>query len=172
MSSNRPRLVLIGPPASGKSRIGKAVASLLGEPFTDTDKLIVSQHGPIPEIFSTHGEPWFRLREREAVVTSLTQPGVLSLGGGSIINPDTRADLKSLPVVLLDISEEAVAHRVTDSPKRPLLTGVESWKKLVAERTPWYEECATIRFDVSHRQAEDVAAEIVTWLRGVESSEH
>lgn len=157
-------MVFIGPPASGKSKIGREVARILELPFVDTDKVVVAEHGEIPEIFATRGEPWFREREREAVEKALREPGVVSLGGGAVVNADTREQLVDLPVVLLEISEEAVAPRVTDSPKRPLLNGLDSWRALVDARRDWYDECATHRVDVSHRHYDEVAAEIVEWL--------
>lgn len=169
MSADRPRLVLIGPPASGKTKIGRAIAKLLGETFVDTDHRIVERYGPIPDIFAHEGEPWFREKEREEVVRALSGPGVVSLGGGAIINEDTREDLAQLPVALFVISADAVAHRVTDSPKRPLLVGgVDAWSALVEARMPWYQECATQEFDVSHRPVDAVAAEVVSWLEGEE----
>lgn len=168
--SSSPRIVLIGPPASGKTKIGRELSRTLGEPFVDTDSLITQRWGPIPEIFAEHGEPWFREKEAEVIEQALTEPGVLSLGGGAVITESTRVALRGHPVALLMISEEAVSHRVADSTKRPLLTdGVESWKRLVEGRMPWYRECAEVEVDVSHRQPADVASELVSWLDTRES---
>ena len=163
--TSSPRVVLIGPPASGKSKIGRAIARQLGEEFVDTDSIITKRYGPIPEIFANQGEAWFREREAEVVRDCVEQPGVLSLGGGAVITESTRSALKNLPVVLFLISEDAVAHRVTNSDKRPLLSGgLESWKKLVEARMPWYRECAQYEVEVSHRPVEEVAAQVVSWL--------
>ena len=168
--SSSPRIVLIGPPASGKTKIGRELSRTLGEPFVDTDSLITQRWGPIPEIFAEHGEAWFREKEAEVIEQALTEPGVLSLGGGAVITESTRVALRGHPVALLMISEEAVSHRVADSAKRPLLTdGVESWKRLVEARMPWYRECAEVEVDVSHRQPADVASELVSWLDTRES---
>lgn len=168
--SSSPRIVLIGPPASGKTKIGRELSRTLGEPFVDTDSLITQRWGPIPEIFAEHGEAWFREKEAEVIEQALTEPGVLSLGGGAVITESTRVALRGHPVALLMISEEAVSHRVADSTKRPLLTdGVESWKRLVEARMPWYRECAEVEVDVSHRQPADVASELVSWLETRES---
>lgn len=168
--SSSPRIVLIGPPASGKTKIGREVSRTLGEPFVDTDSLITQRWGPIPEIFAEHGEAWFREKEAEVIEQALTEPGVLSLGGGAVITESTRVALRGHPVALLMISEEAVSHRVADSLKRPLLTnGVESWKSLVEARMLWYRECAEVEVDVSHRQPADVASELVSWLETRES---
>ena len=164
MVDHTPPLVLIGPPASGKTKIGKRVARLLGVGHLDTDRVIAAAHGPIPEIFQTLGEPAFRALEREAVAQALTTEQVVSLGGGAVVDPDTRATLRHHTVVGLTISEDAVAHRL-DNDKRPLLiNGVTDWVALVEKRQPLYDEVTTWSVDVSHRLADEVAQEIVSWL--------
>jgi shikimate kinase len=163
MPDQKPPVVLIGPPASGKTKIGKRVATLLGVPHLDTDLVIVAERGPIPEIFETLGEEKFRTLERQAVVDALGTPSVVSLGGGAVTHPDTRADLQDHIVVGLIISEDAVAHRL-DNHKRPLLRGgLSDWVALVAKRQALYDEVTTWSVDVSHRSADEVAQEIVSW---------
>jgi shikimate kinase len=161
----RPTGVLIGPPAAGKSRIGKRVAKLLGEPFTDTDSRIVAGHGAIADIFAQHGEPYFRALEREAVHTALAGTGIVSLGGGAVLDSDTQSELRDLPVVLLTATADSVAKRIRGG-KRPLLAsgGIEAWERLVAERMPIYEALATRSWDTSSRPVEQLAAEIAEWL--------
>ncbi|MDO8338165.1 MAG: shikimate kinase, partial [Microcella sp.] len=87
-ASRGPVVVLIGPPAAGKSRVGKRVARILDLPVIDTDKVIAAEHGPIPEIFAAHGEPHFRALERAAVVDALRERAVVSLGGGAVLDAD------------------------------------------------------------------------------------
>lgn len=165
MVGSRPQVVLIGPPASGKTKIGKIVARELVLPFLDTDQIVAGRHGAIPEIFRTHGEQWFRAREEEAVLASLGGSGVLSLGGGAVTTPSVAQALGDHRVVWLDISAEAVAPRLNND-KRPLLAaGLEDWKELVALREPLYRAVATHRIDVSHRPIEDVASDIVAWVK-------
>lgn len=160
-----PLAVLIGPPAAGKTRLGKRVARILSVPFLDTDALIEAEHGPIPEIFAEHGEAAFRRWEAEAVASALCRPAVVALGGGAVMTPATAEALQSLPVVLLTISPEAVASRL-DNGKRPLLTGgIDRWTELVATRTPVYESLATVRWDTSRRPLSQIAEEIATWVR-------
>jgi shikimate kinase len=164
MADGRPLLVLIGPPAAGKTRLGKRVAKLLGAPFVDTDKRIVARHGLISTIFSEHGEDHFRSLERAEVVAALTETAVVSLGGGAVLHPDTQADLADLRVVLLTVSPEAVAARITDG-KRPLVAGIDSWLALVEARTPVYDRLATRTFDTSHRPLDAIAFEIAAWIQ-------
>ena len=164
VSPTRPRVVLIGPPASGKTKIGRILAKRLGEPFLDTDTILRTRYGPIPDVFRDQGEAWFRGREAEVVAECLSGPGVLSLGGGAIITASTRDALAGHNVVGLVISDDAVAARL-DNTKRPLLVhGLDSWKALVASRQHWYDEVAQNTVDVSHRAIEDVAEEIAQWL--------
>ena len=157
-------LVLIGPPAAGKSRIGTRVARLLGEPFLDTDSLIVGENGPIPEIFARHGEPHFRSLEREQVVAALAAGGVVSFGGGTVLDPDTRHDLEGLPVVLLTVQPHAVLGRL-GSGKRPLVPDIESWIAVFEARRDLYDRLAGFTVDTSDRPADTIAEEIARWAR-------
>lgn len=159
-----PIVVFIGAPASGKSKIAKRVAALLDIPRIDTDKTVVAQHGPIADIFDTEGEAVFRRYERVAVIDALQHNAIVSLGGGAVLDPATREDLKSVPVVLLTVSEEAVSSRISD-PKRPLLRdGIDAWKKLVATRMPIYSELAWNTFDTSADNLDKIAEDIVSWI--------
>jgi shikimate kinase len=156
-------LVLIGPPGSGKTRLGKRVARILGVPFIDTDRVIVASHGPVAEIFAEHGEPYFRELEREAVAQALASDAVISLGGGAVLNLDTQADLGQHLVALITVSAEAVASRITDS-KRPLLSGgIDSWVALYESRRELYERLGDRAWDTSNRPIEAIAAEIAEW---------
>ncbi|MFX5684625.1 shikimate kinase, partial [Acinetobacter baumannii] len=83
-------LVLIGPMGAGKTSVGRRVARALGEPFSDTDKIVVRDHGPIPDLFRAHGEAHCRSRERDAVAEALERGGVVALGGGAVLDPVTR----------------------------------------------------------------------------------
>jgi shikimate kinase len=158
-------IVFIGPSGAGKSRLGKRVARLLDVPYADTDKMIVADHGPIPDIFRQHGEPHFRDLERQAVVRGLTGDGVLSLGGGAILDPATQADLDDHTVVFLTITPEAVAERIAGDTDRPLVAGgVDSWLALNAPRWPIYERLADATFDTSHRPNDRLAEEVAAWL--------
>jgi len=160
-----PVVVFIGAPASGKSKIAKRVSALLDVPRIDTDKVVVEKYGPIVDIFDSSGEATFRNYERTAVVDALKQSAIVSLGGGAVLNPATQEDLKSVPVVLLTVSEEAVAARIHD-PKRPLLRGgIDSWKNLVATRMPIYTELAWNTFDTSAGDLDKIAQDIVSWIK-------
>lgn len=169
MSSPDPlTLVLVGPMGAGKTSVGRRVAKRLGVGFIDTDKRIVAEHGPIPEIFAAHGEDAFRAIERAAVAAALDEGGVVSLGGGAVTTDQTRALLLRHPVVFLTVTPEAVSHRIGGS-SRPLLAGetdpLTRWREIYAQRRGWYEEVADVTFDTSHRPMHRIAEEIATWRR-------
>lgn len=159
-----PLAVFIGPMGAGKTRIGRRVARALEVPFADTDKMVVAEHGPIAAIFDEHGEPHFRALERAAVQRALGGEGIVSLGGGAVLDPDTRADLARLPVVYLSVSAEAVAARLGDG-KRPLVRGgIEDWQRIYDARRSIYEELATLELDTSRLPHERLARDVVEWL--------
>jgi shikimate kinase len=160
-----PAVVLVGPMGAGKTRVGKRVARLLGTEFADTDKLVVAEHGPISAIFAEHGEPRFRELERAAVVRALAGAGVVSLGGGAVLDAETRTDLAKLPVVLLTVSARAVEARL-GSGKRPLIrNGVEDWQRIYDARRHLYEEVADLTIDTSRRPYDAIAQEVAEWAR-------
>lgn len=165
MPDARPAVVLIGPPGAGKTKVAKRVSRTLGVPFTDTDKAIVAEYGDIAAIFAEHGEPYFRALEREAVAVALQTSGVVSLGGGAVLDPRTQAELRELPVVLLTVSADAVGPRIAGA-KRPLLAsgGVAAWSALVEQRAPIYDSLAKARFDTSTTPMDTVAQRVVDWL--------
>lgn len=159
-------LVLVGPMAAGKSSIGKRVARQLKRPFADTDKIISRDHGPIADIFRDRGEPYFRELERAAVRDALSAGGVVALGGGAVLNADTRGDFARHDVVLLTVSPQVVAERIRDS-RRPLLGGEDAlarWERILAERMPLYQEVADATFDTSG-PIQRVIDSIAQWAR-------
>ena len=166
-------VVLIGPMGAGKTSVGRRVARALGTPFTDTDKLVVRDHGPIPALFVAHGEPHFRALEREAVVEALGRGGVVALGGGAVLDPLTRERLRAHRVVLLTVAPHVVASRIHGD-ERPLLGGedpVARWLRIFEERRPVYEQTADIAFDTSSGPLARVVDDIVAWARRVPAGE-
>ncbi|GAA0035905.1 MULTISPECIES: shikimate kinase [Brevibacterium] len=174
------RIVLTGPPAAGKSTIGRLLADRLALPLIDTDANIVDRYGVIAEIFEHRGEDHFRTLEREVVRRALRRlldrPGIVSLGGGAILNSGTRAQLlhPAIKVVHIDIDVETVAPRL-NAPHRPLLKGagtpVENWLALVTDREPLYEQVATFRVQASSSPPSTVVNRIVDVLTGLQRAE-
>ena len=157
-------IVLVGPMGAGKSRVGARLATSVGAPFVDTDQRIVERYGPIEEIFAREGEAYFREIEREVVAEALREEAVVSLGGGAVLDADTRADLAELAVVWLQVSADAVAPRLSGG-TRPLLAdgGLERWIRIRNERRPLYEQVAGLVIDTSRRPVTRIIAEITEW---------
>jgi shikimate kinase len=166
-------LVLIGPMGAGKTSVGKRVARTLDVAFFDTDAAVAREHGPIDQLFAQHGEAHFRGLERAAVVEGLGTGGVVSLGGGAVVDRDTRADLAHHRVVLLTVAPRVVALRVRGS-SRPLLAGDDAltrWSAIYEERRPIYEQLADVTFDTSSGPLQNVVDRIVAWTRGDDEGE-
>lgn len=164
-----PPVVFVGPMAAGKTKIGRRVARLLGTGFSDTDKMVVAEHGPIADLFAVHGEPYFRRLEREAVVRALATDHVVSLGGGAVLDTATRGDLARHRVALLTVTPGVVAGRLSlEAGRRPLLaTGADAiaeWERIYAARRPLYEEVASATFDTSTGHFDEIAREVVAWV--------
>lgn len=165
MTNVSAKVVLIGPMAAGKTKIGKRVAKILGAPRYDTDKVFVSQHGEIAQFFETHGEPAFRAIESALVRETTAEPAVVSLGGGAVLDPASQELLVTLPVVYLTVSAEAVASRLGEG-KRPLVAdeGVTAWKRIFEARQPIYERLASRTYDTSRGNLDEIADDIAHWV--------
>lgn len=148
-----PRLVIVGPPGAGKTTIGRAVADRLGVDFRDTDVDIENDAGkPISEIFIDDGEEHFRALERAAISAALDRhAGVLALGGGAVLDPDTRKALAEQTVVYLSVDVPDAVRRIGLNRDRPLLIGNPraQLRALLDARRPLYEEVATFVVDGS-----------------------
>ncbi len=174
MTGLRPRVVLVGPPTSGKTTIGTALAEALGLVFRDTDADIEAETGAtVQDIFVEHGEPRFRELEERAVARALSgHDGVLALGGGAVTSAATRELLVAYgrsggTVVWLDVDLASAAKRAGFSGERPLLLGNPRaiLRALLAERAPLYREVATLSVHTGDRTPDDVVAEVLGALR-------
>jgi shikimate kinase len=159
-SPGRPVVVLVGPPGAGKTTVGSLLAARLGVPLRDADADVEAAAGmTVADIFIEHGEERFRALERAAVVAALEgHSGVLAVGGGAILDPATRTDLRGHRVVHLDVGVTDATRRVGLARDRPLL--VEGPRAKIAQmlraRAPLYAEVATAAVDTSGRTPEEV----------------
>ena len=133
---------------SGKSTVGKLLARRVGWIHVDLDRRIVETAKlSIPEIFSNHGEPEFRRIEHEQLKRTFgeaEQQGlsrIVSLGGGTIMQPVNHPLLKQPNVVMIWLScpVEVLLGRIAHIQDRPLFRDEDSFRKLYAERLPFYK---------------------------------
>jgi shikimate kinase len=173
-----PLLVVVGPPGSGKTTVGTAVAAALGVPFRDTDADVEAQTGTtIADLFVQQGEPHFRALEERAIARALAEhDGVLALGGGAVTSPVTRELLVAHgaaggTVVWLDVDVASAAKRVGLSRDRPLLAvnPRAMLRTMLEARAPLYAEVSTVIVSTAARPVEDVVAEVLSALGSVAS---
>lgn len=171
-----PAAILIGPPGAGKTSVGKSLAQKLGLTFHDTDQLIEERAGiGVSEIFLDKGEEYFRELEKEIVGLEVQDfDGVLSLGGGSVMDPLTAQLLSDCadPVIFLDVSLSSAAPRIGFNRDRPLLVGNPraKWQELMNIRRPIYEKLATITVLTDSATPSQVAQEIIALLESHEGA--
>ncbi|MEV7315484.1 3-dehydroquinate synthase [Streptomyces microflavus] len=163
-----PLVVLVGPMGVGKSTVGELLAARLGTTYRDTDADVVAEAGkPIAEIFYDEGEEHFRALERRAVAAALAgHAGVLSLGGGAVLDGATRELLADRPVVYLSMDVDEAVRRVGLGAARPLLAvnPRRQWRELMDARRHLYEEVARTVVATDENTPEEVAQAIIDAL--------
>jgi shikimate kinase len=174
-----PLLVLVGPPASGKTTVGTALAQALGAVFRDTDHDVEATAGrSVADLFVSEGEPHFRALEEQAVAAALTgHDGVLALGGGAVLSAATRELLVAYgaaggTVLWLDVDLPSAAKRVGLSRDRPIL-GINPramLRHMLETRAPLYGEVATLTVQTGGRTPEEVVAEVLAAVPAARTS--
>ena len=164
-------ITLIGSRGSGKSSVAVPLAERLGWSAIDADAEIERAAGKsIREIFAHGGEPRFRELERQAIAELLRRDRlVLSAGGGAVLNPETRREMRAAgPVVWLRASVEALQQRIsgdaTTAARRPNLTadgGRTEIESLLVRREPLYRETATLVIDTDDLEAGQIVERIL-----------
>jgi shikimate kinase len=160
---------------AGKSRVGRALASLLGFDFADTDASIEAEAGlTVAEIFAREGEAGFRKRERAALEGLPERRWVVALGGGAVVAAENRAILaKKGRLVWLDARPETLAARIGDARERPLLAGLDLQGRiaklaaLAAERQPAYAQ-AELHIHTDDRSVDAICEELARALARAE----
>ena len=166
-------LVLIGPPGSGKSAVGRRIARAQGAAFVDLDAAIEAAAGMrVERIFEMEGEAGFRAREAAAIAalgTADTGPRltrVVAAGGGAILDPRNRwRFFHGRRAVALMAPAEALAERLARSPVvRPLVAGrdpVVAVRELLTARARFYAAAETVE---ATGRVEDVAGRVASLL--------
>jgi len=164
-------LLLIGYRGTGKSAVARLVAERLGWRWLDADVELERRAGKsIAVIFQEDAEKAFRDLESEVLAELVRlDRHVLALGGGVVLRPENRAIIQQAgKAVWLTADPETIQARVVADPttaaRRPNLTtsgGLDEIRQLLAQREPFYRECARIVIDTAGRALGEVADEIV-----------
>ncbi len=143
-------LYFVGFMGTGKTTIGRAVATKLGYGWVDSDQEIERAQGrPITQIFAESGEPAFRAMERAFIEDGHARTGtVVACGGGLVIQPGMLELLRSRGVVIcLHASLETILQRTQVNRHRPLLNEgdpMERIRTLYAKREGIYRSSGTM----------------------------
>ena len=165
---NGPVLILIGPPGSGKSTVGRLVADKLGVAFRDFDDDLHEECGlPAGELVVKLGRQRFSELELRLISGVLADhTGVLALGGGTPLNPAIQEQLEPFHVVFLDVALEELLRREGLVPLHPwLLPNPRAHlRQLLDQRRPIYEAVSKAVVPTTGRCVEEVAAEVLQTL--------
>ena len=164
-------IFLLGFMASGKTSYGRKAAKSLNLPFIDLDATIEDTSGmSIAELFEKRGEKAFREIEIKTLESHLPFQGIISLGGGTVCNPEVWPLLKSNGVtVFLDMPFEQCLGRIRTSKKsRPLasnlrdIEGIDKLRTLYEARQDTYNRADhKLKFPYDHKS---LASKISKWL--------
>ncbi|TDV48969.1 shikimate kinase [Actinophytocola oryzae] len=160
-----PVLILVGPPGSGKSTVGRLAAERLGVGFRDFDDDLERAHGlPAGELVVQLGREKFQESERELLGDLLPKhDGVLALGGGTPTAPGVPELLKGHHVVFLDVNLDQLLRREGLVPLHPwLLPNPRAHlRELLNTRRPVYTAVAATTIQTSERTPDDVLADVL-----------
>jgi len=161
-------IIFMGYRGSGKTSIGKKIASQTWKDFVDTDAEVVKRFDgrSIADIWETDGEPAFRAAEVEVAQECLARDNhVVALGGGTVMQAGVAELIKAAPDakrIYLNCKPAVLAQRIAadaaSTASRPSLTGnaaeasggIEEITAVLEERDPVYRDLADVVFDVSY----------------------
>lgn len=172
-------VVLVGMPGSGKTSVGRRLAQRLDLSFVDADTEIEKAADmPIADIFTKHGEPYFRAGEAKVIARILEGgPRVVATGGGAFMNPDTRAKVRAQGIsVWLKADYAVLLRRIKRKNDRPLFMNGDpevTLKRLLTEREPVLAEAdiVVVSQDNPHETTmEAIVAQLERMLGGTPPS--
>jgi len=162
--------VLIGLPGAGKTSVAPHAARLLESSWCDIDaRVVLAARQSVADIFSTHGEEYFRRLERQAMEAALAEaPQVIATGGGWAAESGNLDSIAGRAlVVYLSIAPAEAARRLAGSTDRPMLaTSAPKVRldELLRARERWYR-LADIEIAAGAAAPESVAASVAVAAR-------
>lgn len=156
-----PNIVLTGFMGTGKTAVGRRLATLTGRTFVDLDAEIVNKHGDIAKMFAVDGEERFRQVERDLLAEfALKRNQVIATGGGTLLDPDNVVALLGSEVYTLTADPDEIHQRILADgiDSRPLLAKADDVpaeiERLLAERSEAYGKFPAV--DTTGRSIEGV----------------
>ncbi|MGZ4624725.1 MAG: shikimate kinase [Kineosporiaceae bacterium] len=167
--SERPVVVLVGPPGALTAEAGRALAGRLGASLRDTDDEVAAAAGkPVADVFVEDGEVAFRELERAAAERALTTPGaVVVLGSGAVMDPRIEDSLRGHTVAFLDVGVQDAARRLGFSRERPvgLVNPRAQWLRMMEQRRPVYQRIADVTVSTDGLAPDAVAERLADALK-------
>jgi shikimate kinase len=168
-------IILIGYRCTGKTSVGRTVAEKLKLPFYDTDQIIAGRLGKtIKDWVEERGWASFRQEEKEVIKGIIPlKPGLISLGGGAVMDPEIREILKSRGLIVwLTAEVNTILNRMKSDPKnidnRPPLSD-KDWeteiKELLFLRSPVYQQLADLSIETDGKKIEEIVKEISHFIQ-------
>ena len=163
-------LILTGPMGSGKSTVGRVIATQIAWEWIDTDHLIAETTGrSIPALFREKGECYFRQVEKEIVRGLSSKDGaVIATGGGTVLDEENRRLLLATGLVIyLKTDPVVLGKRIGQGEGRPLLAGkdpVVTMTELLKAREFYYYQADEV-VTTDGRTPTQIAEEVIRLAR-------
>jgi len=161
------RIALVGFMGSGKTTVGRLLASRIGYAFLDSDDEIEARaQATVSDIFRLHGEAFFRELEEGTILDLLQgERRVIATGGGAFAQPRCASELLTHAFTIhLDCGLPEALHRAAASGGRPLLDrGSALVVSLYAERKDKFAQ-AHVSVDTTGRSPDDVVNDVLLRL--------
>ena len=162
-----PNIILIGFMGAGKDTVARTIAQRTGLHFISTDEFVqLKENKSIAQIFRIYGESRFRRLEHETLLSVRgLQNIVLATGGGIVADPQHRALLKKMGIVIhLGVNAKTAKKRLLYNPGRPLIRRPPDIQKIYQQRQGFYN-FADLYIDTCEKNPEQVASEIIEYVK-------
>jgi shikimate kinase len=162
------KVYLVGFMAAGKTRVARALAKRLDWRAIDIDEVVEQRERlSVADIFSRHGEPYFRIAERAALTDQLgVRHAVVATGGGTFADPQNRTMINADGLsIWLDIPLDRALARVPADGRRPLAADRDAFERLYHVRRVAYQQ-AHIRVDAGRQGIDALVEQLMDLLAG------